>query len=61
MKEIKSVLLRHLKKVNNKNAFTIDEEVIQKLIDLSEKFSSDDASDQRKRAFRKVFDELIKD
>ena len=61
MKEIKSTLLSHLKKVNDKNAFTIDEEVIQKLIDISEKFSSDDASDQRKRAFRKVFDELIKD
>ena len=42
MQEIKSVLLRHLKKVNDKNAFTIDEEVIQKLIDISEKFSSDD-------------------
>ena len=61
MQEIKSVLLRHLKKVNDKNPFTIDEEVIQKLIDISEKFSSDDTSDQRKRAFRKVFEEFIKD
>ena len=61
MKEIKSVLLRHLKRVNDKNAFTIDDEIIQKLIDISEKYSSDDASDQRKRSFRNVFDELIKD